>query len=62
MKCPYRKRIIHKPEHTEGYVTYYAEDIEEFADCCESKCYFYRKKRMTDGSIEERCKRAESED
>ena len=61
MKCPYRKKIIHKPEHTEGFITYYAADIEEYADCCESKCPFYRRWRTTSGGIEEHCKRAESE-
>lgn len=61
MKCPYQKRIIHQPERKENYTLHYAIDIEKFADCCGSECPFYRKKRKTDGSIEELCKRAESE-
>ena len=61
MKCPYQKRIIHQPERTKGCTTYFATDIEEFADCCGNKCPFYRKRRTTCGDIEEHCKRAESE-
>ena len=62
MKCPYQKSIIHQPEYTKSCITYFAKDIETFADCCESECPFYRKRREIDGSITEHCKRAESEE
>lgn len=61
MKCPYQKRIIHKPEYTENYILHYAVDIEEFADCCKNECPFYRSRRTTNYSTEEHCKRAEGE-
>ena len=41
MKCPYRTKIIHKPEYTDGYIKHFAEDITEFCDCVQDECPFY---------------------
>lgn len=59
MKCPYRTKVIHKPEDTEGYVKNFAEDVTEFCDCIKSECPFY----FTTLAHEmiERCGRAEKE-
>lgn len=66
MKCPYQKKVIHKPEFIDGFqTTRYAEDIIEFCDCLEKSCPFYyeRDSYKTNGKpfkiIE--CRRVESE-
>lgn len=41
MKCPYQTKVIHKPEHTDGYIKYFAEDITKFCECVKSECPFY---------------------
>ncbi len=59
MKCPYRIRMIHKPEYRCGYGKHFAEDITEFNECLKSECPFY----YTSWAHEtvEHCRRAESE-
>ena len=57
MKCPYQTKVIHKPEYTERYVTYFAQDITVFCECVKSKCPFY----YTSWN-QEHCSKAESED
>lgn len=59
MKCPYQTETIHKPEYTEGYVTYFARDVTKFYECVKSECPFY----YTSQGLEtvEHCHRAESE-
>lgn len=41
MICPYRKRVIHRPDHVDGCTRYYALDTEEFLDCYKKDCPFY---------------------
>lgn len=63
MKCPYQTRVVHRPEHTEGYVRYCAEDITEFGDCVKTECPFYHTTEYKPArKITEHCRRAESED
>ena len=59
MKCPYRTRVIHKPEYTEGYIKHFAEDITEFCECLKSECPFYC--TYWAHEIVEHCRRAEME-
>ena len=54
MKCPFRKEVVHYPEQKVGYVKEFARDTEEYADCYERGCPFYR-----EVFGEEHCKRAE---
>lgn len=56
MRCPYQKRVIHKPEDTLGYMKHFAEDITVFADCLKCECPFYYKKNT------DHCRRAEREE
>lgn len=63
MKCPYQKRVIHKPEYTEGYVRHFAEDITEFGDCVMTECpFYYTIEHSLVREITEHCRKAESED
>ncbi len=41
MKCPFRKKIIHKPEIRNGYYPIYPQDVTEYMDCYENDCPFY---------------------
>ena len=50
MKCPYRKIIIHVP--TTVYT--HAKDIEEFAECYEKECPYYRSDTQCQKEINER--------
>lgn len=58
MKCPYRTKVIHKPEQREWYLIKFAEDITEFCDCLKSECPFYYTQLY---ETVEHCKRAENE-
>lgn len=42
MKCPYRTVTIHNPQYTENYVTHYAKDVVEFAECHKFDCLYYK--------------------
>ena len=57
MKCPYLKKVIHKPQVYDGYeILKYDEDIFEMCDCIQEECPFY----YTTGT-KDHCQRAESE-
>lgn len=58
MKCPYRTKVIHKPENTDGYGQNFAEDITEFMECIKSECPFYYTTMY--GNMDN-CSRAEKE-
>jgi hypothetical protein len=59
MKCPYRKKVIHKDKRHEMYTIKYAQDIEEFCECDKEECPFYRSEK--DGYSGENCSRADAE-
>ena len=64
MKCPYRTKVIHKPENTDGYVKHFAEDITEFCECVKTGCPFYDAIDYTDEyakHVKEHCRKAERE-
>lgn len=61
MKCPYQTEVIHKPEYTANYITYYAKDITQFGDCVKEECPFYHYRINSDASRREYCFKAESE-
>lgn len=42
MKCPYRKRTVHQPDRYKDGRRCFAVDIEEYAECHEKECPFYR--------------------
>ena len=60
MKCPYQTKVIHKPEYTDGYIKYFAEDITVFCECAKSECPFYYTS-WAHKTIEH-CRKAESEE
>ena len=54
MKCPYRKIVTHVGERVEGVIILPPKDVEEFAECYEWECPFYKcadkcKKAIKDG-------------
>ena len=62
MKCPYQTRVIHRPEHREGNVIYFAEDITKFCECVKSKCPFYYTTEYNPATkITKYCRRVERE-
>lgn len=70
MKCPYQKKVIHRPEvllHNpealeEIITTIYAEDITVFCECLKSECpFYYTTEYKPARKIKEHCRRAESE-
>ena len=57
MKCPYRKIVTHVGERVEGVIILPPKDVEEFAECYEWECPFYKcadkcKKAIKDGDSE----------
>lgn len=52
MKCPYRKIIIHVPATTYNH----SKDVEEFADCHEEECPYYRSDNQCQKEVNERKK------
>lgn len=52
MKCPYRKIIIHIPATTYTH----SKDVEEFADCHEEECPYYRSDKQCQKEVNERKK------
>ena len=59
MKCPYQIKTIHMPEHDDGYITCYAEDITMFLECVKDECPFYY---ISGSGKVERCGRAVNEE
>lgn len=61
MKCPYQKKIIHKPAITKDGVKC-SEDIAEFCDCMRLDCPFYYTKEYTaTRRVTEHCRRVDRE-
>lgn len=58
MKCPYRKTIVHQPEIREGDKIRFERQTEEFGECYESECPFFRTR--PDG--EKDCRKAAREE
>lgn len=65
MKCPYLKKVIHKPQVYDGYeILNYQEDISEMCDCLQKECPFYyitEEHKPSYNKLKEHCQRAESE-
>ena len=61
MKCPYQKKVIHKPVITENDVIC-SEDIAEFCECMRAECPFYYTTEYTiNRRVVEHCHRVDRE-
>lgn len=61
MKCPYQKKVIHKPVITENGIKA-SEDIAEFCECLKAECpFYYATEYKPARHIIEHCRRVESE-
>ena len=65
MRCPYQKKIIHKPSQIDNsgcFIPEYAEDITVFGECLRGECPYYQKiDYKHPGGIIETCRKVESE-
>ena len=63
MKCPYLKKVKHRPPVYDGYeILNYQEDISEMCDCIQKECPFYYTTKECTPTYQttiEHCKRAE---
>lgn len=61
MKCPYQKKVIHKPVITDDGIKC-SEDITEFCECLRLECpFYYTNEYKSVRIITEHCRRVDSE-